>query len=132
MSLDSLACLVILMRESAEANDLPEAQKLAHAVQRMLLLMAQELRFHGIALPLADYLDANVLPAIPGFRLCIPGFLKTGERLAWLDRLLQPRPAFESKRTRARILQVMLDGPRRARSPWCRIASQEAPHFPVE
>jgi hypothetical protein len=130
VSLDSLACLIIVMRESVDAKDFALTQELAHAVRRMLLLMAQELRMHGIALPLADYLDANVLPAIPCLGFGAAGFLNAGERLVWAERVLQP--VFESRRTRARILQAALDGPRSNRSPWCRIARCETPDHSVE
>lgn len=115
-SLDSLACLVIAMREAAHAKEFTLAQKLTHAVRRMLLLMGEELCLRGIALPLAEYLEETVMPATAGLWFGAAGFLQAGERLAWLDRQL--RPTFKSTRARARILQAALDGPRRARSSW--------------
>lgn len=60
--LDALACLTLLIRESYEDGDCEYAFDLGYWLCRMLLLMGFTLSGHGLARPLYDYYEANILP----------------------------------------------------------------------
>jgi hypothetical protein len=116
-SLDSLACMVIFMRQAIQEGDGASARRLRHFLSRMLLILASILQSHGIAKPFTDYL-CTVVPetAIENSRLSeLRGLAhptNSAERMASFDRLLAPY--IQSRRDRARILQAVIDGPNRA------------------
>ena len=62
VSLDSLACLIALLRLSAEEGSGVQAFVFSRAVCRSLLVMGPWLSSHGIAQPLADYVERYLLP----------------------------------------------------------------------
>jgi len=62
VSLDSLACLIALLRLFAEEGRGAQAYVFSRAVCRSLLVMGPWLSSHGIAQPLADYVERYLLP----------------------------------------------------------------------
>lgn len=60
--LNSLACLVALLRLSVEAGAAFQAFVFSRALCRTLLMMGPWLYWHGIAQPLADYVENQLLP----------------------------------------------------------------------
>ena len=59
---DALACLVVLLRIAAEGGDSAGAHKFGRALCRLLLMMGGWLFAHGVAQPLADYVEQWMLP----------------------------------------------------------------------
>lgn len=86
VSLDSLACLIVLLRLSAEEGCGAQAFVFSRAVCQSLLLMGPWLSSHGIAQPLADYVERYLLPlgSDRGWQHSFGegGFLRGSEELA--------------------------------------------------
>lgn len=61
-SLDTLACLTWLLRESAQQEDLETSLKIARALHNVLLMLSIELHTYKIALPLLRLFIRDVLP----------------------------------------------------------------------
>lgn len=60
--LDALACLIILLRKTANADNGSLAQSLARNLCRMLLILAPLLARAGINRPLVQYIEQEILP----------------------------------------------------------------------
>ncbi|WP_157610222.1 hypothetical protein [Variovorax sp. Root434] len=86
VSLDSLACLIALLRLLAEEGRGAQAYVFSRAVCRSLLVMGPWLSSHGIAQPLADYVERYLLPlgSDRGWQHIFGGggFLRAAEELA--------------------------------------------------
>ena len=59
---DALACLVVLLRLAAEGGDSTGAHSFGRALCRVLLMMGGWLFAHGVAQPLAEYVEQWLLP----------------------------------------------------------------------
>ncbi len=83
---DALACLVVLLRLAADSGDSAGAHRFGRALCRMLLMMGDWLFAHGVAQPLAEYIEQRLLPmaAHAGQQIGFGeiGFLAGARRLA--------------------------------------------------
>lgn len=61
-SLDTLACLVILIRQSANAGNEKQTDRLCYRACRMLLILAPIFSNCGVLRPFSEYFEQNVLP----------------------------------------------------------------------
>ncbi|MDE2401968.1 MAG: hypothetical protein KGL90_09920 [Burkholderiales bacterium] len=93
VGLDSLACLVALLRLSAESGSSGQSFDFGCAVCRMLLIMGPWLFAHGIAQSIVEYVEGCVLPMAthngqrPGFGEL--GFLQAARRLSGVANLFE-------------------------------------------
>lgn len=111
VGLDSLACLVALLRLSAESGNSVQAFKFGRSVCRSLLLIGPWLLNQGIADSIVDYLERWVLPLTthdglrPGFG--DQGFLWSSR---WLFQVARNVEADENKAlTTIQRAELMLD-----------------------
>lgn len=63
-SLDSLACLILLMRRASDTGDIELTQKLSTTIDRTLIASATWFWSHGIALPIAEYVENVLIDAV--------------------------------------------------------------------
>lgn len=61
-SLDALACLTLLLRESHEIGHAQQSFNIAKSLCRVLLMIGEVLNGHGISKPLYEYYEELVLP----------------------------------------------------------------------
>lgn len=75
--LDTLACLIMLLRKTQESGDSRQAHMFGRALCKMLLLMGRWLYAHGIAQPMVSYVE-NVLLPMAAQEGCRHGFGEQG------------------------------------------------------
>lgn len=86
--LDALACLIVLLRKTAEAGDSSLAQKLGRNLCRMLLILGHVLFRAGLSKPLVQYIEQEILPltSCDGLQYGFgeDGYDSTAERLTFV------------------------------------------------
>lgn len=85
---DALACLIILLRKTADVGNNALALSLARSLCRMLLILGHVLTRAGLSKPLAQYIEQEILPlATCNGRHCGfggKGYNTTAERLTFV------------------------------------------------
>lgn len=61
-SLDALACLIIQLRAANEAHNTTGAHQLGRYICRMMLALGSALSAYGLARPLGEYIEREILP----------------------------------------------------------------------
>lgn len=62
VSLDALACLIIQLRAANEARNSTGAHQLGRYICRMMLALGSALSAYGLARPLGEYIEREILP----------------------------------------------------------------------